>query len=116
MHKGTAEQSSSKINSAVTAGDRLSSKAFMLDFLSIGAGIDTTALDTALGLIQNRVKIGEVVEFEQKPWGMEGEVKVCVNLLNAEMAQALRIEMKDAGVFTSLVQVSSVKDCAELKP
>jgi hypothetical protein len=117
FEKGTALQSTSGVKSAVTAGDILVPTGIILDFISIGSGIDNVAFDTAQSIISNHVSLGEVEEVKQENWGREGERKVCVNLKSYDFLKGLRSELEDAGVMfakSNLVQFKFVNDCSEL--
>lgn len=110
----TALSLTSNANAAVvSAGDiRLPSVGYRLDFISIGAGINSKAYAVVVKELRARLATGDLREFTLVPWGREGERRVCFTLATPGAADAILAKAKITDPEVSLVHVESTDSCS----
>lgn len=96
---------------AVTAGDRQAPPGFIVDFISIGTGINTQAAEFLSAALAAELQEGNLSEFTSVRYGREGERKVCFVLAEKGSAWTLVQELHASGLMDARVGVSGTASC-----
>jgi hypothetical protein len=86
-----------------------------ISFISIGEGPDFNAKQSFDKLvIEWEGKIGKRIEFEQYPWGREGELDLCSQLVDLKPDQQFEFitQIKETIGSSKLVQITENQPCA----
>lgn len=75
------------------SGGRIAASAVYLNFASYGTGIDSQSYEIAEQFIADVRAKGAIVAEVRKPWGREGEVLRCVQLMDSASRAALIAEV-----------------------
>jgi len=85
--------------------------AAVLNFISIGAGIDKEIKSQVDALIQLRQEAGQVDQYLSQNLGMEGEARICVRLKDYDASVELNTQLDDLVRSSSLTQIKFTASC-----
>ena len=96
----------------VTAGDfRVPAPGFRVNFISIGAGIDSAAFDTLEEALQEAFVAGEITDYSYRGNGREGERTVCFVMGKQGAAWELVQKVQKAAAKPRLTSYTGTVDC-----
>ena len=110
--KTTKDNSTSNSNTTVVKDDN--TYRLVVDFYSIGAGIDGAALDKFQGLLDGRSR---KLTYDKMRWGREGECDYCLRLneLGKKEQEDFVSEVKKLLASSQLVHIEENKTCKGTK-
>lgn len=96
---------------AVSAGDRQAPPGFIVEFGSIGTGINGALLDALLTELQAELASGNLRQYSLETYGREGERRVCFVMAERGSAWELVRRLQASGLSDDRVGYSGTASC-----